>query len=155
MEQWTNTGSRRLVTMLCGHLFCQECAERVISEQMNSTSGRESEKLKQIRCPFCRTNSMQAYHKLKKTHYIPLYTETLLGTMDSTALDEIKTEFQEMEKQLKLTTAKLTAKDKMLTFLNTKHSMLERSNMLLADDAAELRRENWQDLLKFLLKKFH
>eukprot|EP00730_Choanoeca_flexa_P001807 TRINITY_DN10791_c0_g1_i1.p1 TRINITY_DN10791_c0_g1~~TRINITY_DN10791_c0_g1_i1.p1 ORF type:complete len:586 (+),score=113.86 TRINITY_DN10791_c0_g1_i1:77-1834(+) len=77
-EPWASSGSHRLSSLKCGHLFGLACLERMFA-------------LKQDRCPLCQLPA-------RKADIRPIFAPKSLTTSDQTEVDGLKSQLEALQK---------------------------------------------------------
>ncbi|KAI9284563.1 hypothetical protein BC943DRAFT_361256 [Umbelopsis sp. AD052] len=81
-EKWSNTGSHRLISMKCGHLFGQSCIERWIARARKDTKAK---------CPQCNAT-------ISKRDIRPIWAKQIVS-VDSCKIEQMQNDFDALRQK--------------------------------------------------------
>ncbi|KAI8576088.1 hypothetical protein K450DRAFT_258396 [Umbelopsis ramanniana AG] len=122
-EKWGNTGSHRLISMKCGHLFGQSCIEKWIARARKDTKAK---------CPQCNAN-------ISKRDIRPIWAKQIIS-VDSCKIEQMKTDFEALrqrhqEQEIELSKLRL-AYQMCRTELMRKDAEIKRFQLLVGNNTA-------------------
>ncbi|CAO3665572.1 unnamed protein product [Umbelopsis ramanniana] len=124
-EKWSNTGSHRLISMKCGHLFGQSCIEKWITRARKDTKAK---------CPQCNAS-------ISKRDIRPIWAKQLVS-VDSCKIEQMQTDFDTLrqrhqEQEIELSKLRL-AYQMCRNELTRKDAEIKRVQLMLESNTAAI-----------------